>query len=82
MDRDIFDEYLEQFHEASTEVKWKYSNKLDDVDLMFFQHDFIAIKQGLDYYGFSERPFLRMAEEAGAYYIRWSELRETFDRFC
>ena len=47
---------------------WKYSHKLDDYDLMFMQHDFITIKLGVDYYGFSERPFLRMAKEAGAYY--------------
>lgn len=47
---------------------WKYSHKLDDVDLEFLQHDFITIKQGVNYYGFSERPFLRMAKEAGAYY--------------
>ena len=26
----------------------------------FLQHDFITIKQGVNYYGFSERPFLRM----------------------
>ena len=47
---------------------WKYSHKLDDVDMEFLQHDFITIKQGVNYYGFSERPFLRMAKEAGAYY--------------
>ena len=34
------------------------------------QHDFITIKQCVNYYGFSERPFLRMAKEAGAYYKR------------
>lgn len=47
---------------------WKYSGVLDDYDLAFLQHDFITIKQGVEYYGFSERPFLRMAKEAGAYY--------------
>ena len=40
---------------------WKYSHKLDDVDLEFLQHDFITIKQGVNYYGFSERPFLRIS---------------------
>ena len=47
---------------------WKYSHLLDEVDLEFLQHDFITIKMGVEYYGFSERPFLRMAKEAGAYY--------------
>ena len=42
---------------------WKYSGVLDDYDLAFLQHDFITIKQGVEYYGFSERPFLRMARK-------------------
>ena len=63
---------------------WKYSHKLDDVDLEFLQHDFITIKQGVNYYGFSERPFLRMAKEAGAYYKIGKMVRikrELFDRY-
>ena len=48
---------------------WKYSGVLDDYDLAFLQHDFITIKQGVEYYGFSERRFLRMAKEAGAFYM-------------
>lgn len=47
---------------------WKYSGVLDDYDLAFLQRDFITIKQGVEYYGFSERPFIRMAKEAGAFY--------------
>ena len=43
---------------------WKYSGVLDDYDLAFLQRDFITIKQGVEYYGFSERPFIRMAKEA------------------
>ncbi|MDD3052030.1 MAG: DUF6462 family protein [Candidatus Cloacimonetes bacterium] len=63
---------------------WKYSHKLDDYDLMFMQHDFITIKLGVDYYGFSERPFLRMAKEAGAYYKIGKMVRikrETFESY-
>lgn len=47
---------------------WKYSGVLDDYDLAFLQRDFITIRQGVEYYGFSERPFIRMAKEAGAFY--------------
>jgi len=53
---------------------WKYSHKLDDVDMEFLQHDFITIKQGVNYYGFSERPFLRMAKEAGALHWHYRSL--------
>ena len=63
---------------------WKYSHMLDDYDLMFMQHDFITIKLGVDYYGFSERPFLRMAKEAGAYYKIGKMVRikrETFESY-
>lgn len=62
---------------------WKYSHKLDDVDMEFLQHDFITIKQGVEYYGFSERPFLRIAKEAGAFYKIGKMVRikrDTFDR--
>lgn len=31
---------------------WKYSGVLDDYDLAFLQHDFITIKQGVEYYGY------------------------------
>ena len=37
---------------------WKYSHKLDDVDLEFLQHDFITIKQGVNYYGLVSVRFL------------------------
>ena len=63
---------------------WKYSHNLDDYDLMFIQHEFITIKLGVDYYGFSERPFLRMAKEAGAYYKIGKMVRikrEIFERY-
>ena len=63
---------------------WKYSHKLDDVDMEFLQHKFITIKQGVNYYGFSERPFLRMAKEAGTYYKIGKMVRirrDLFDRY-
>lgn len=47
---------------------WKYSHQLDERDLAFLQHDFITIPMGVEYYGFSERPLLRMAKDAGAFY--------------
>lgn len=47
---------------------WKYSHQLDERDLAFLQHDFMTIPMGVEYYGFSERPLLRMAKDAGAFY--------------
>ena len=47
---------------------WKYSHQLDERDLAFLQHEFITVSMGIEYYGFSERPLVRMAKEAGAFY--------------
>lgn len=47
---------------------WKYSNQLDERDIAFLQHEFITVPMGIEYYGYSERPLVRMAKEAGAYY--------------
>ena len=47
---------------------WKYSHRLDERDLAFLQHEFITVSMGIEYYGFSERPLIRMAKEAGAFY--------------
>ncbi len=47
---------------------WKYSHQLDERDLAFLQHEFITVPMGIEYYGFSERPLIRMAKEAGAFY--------------
>lgn len=49
-------------------VIWKYSDQLDDEDILFAQHDFISFKAGCDYYGLGEKPFVRMAREAGSVY--------------
>ena len=65
INRDIFNEYLEQFREPST---WKYSDQLDDMDLKMMKRDFFTYKIGMDYYGFSIRPLMRIAREAGAFY--------------
>ena len=47
---------------------WKYSGELDERDLAFLEHEFIMIPMGIEYYGFSERPLIRMAKDAGAFY--------------
>ena len=47
---------------------WKYSHQLDERDLAFLQRDLVTITMGVEYYGFSERPLVRMAKEAGAFY--------------
>ena len=46
---------------------WKYSDQLDDMDLKMMKRDFFTYKIGMDYYGFSIRPLMRIAREAGAF---------------
>ena len=47
---------------------WKFSDKIDDVDLAFLQKEFITCLEGQEYYGLGEKPFIRIAREAGAVY--------------
>ena len=46
---------------TETGQAWKYSGQLNERDLAFLQHQFITIPMGIEYYGFSERPLVRMA---------------------
>ena len=63
---------------------WKYSGQLDERDLAFLQRHFITVPMGIEYYGFSERPLVRMAKDAGAYY-KFGKMvrinREIFDAY-
>lgn len=47
---------------------WMCSDLLDDEDILFAQHDFISFRIGCEYYGLGEKPFVRMAREAGSVY--------------
>ena len=47
---------------------WKFSQYLDDEDLMFARKYFITYKIGCEYYGLGEKPMIRMAWESGAVY--------------
>ena len=47
---------------------WKYSGRLDDIDILFAQKDFFSYSQGCDYYGLTEKTIVRMARESGAIY--------------
>ena len=63
---------------------WKYSGQLDERDLAFLQRRFITVSMGIEYYGFSERPLVRMAKDAGAYYKIGKMVRinrENFDAY-
>lgn len=40
---------------------WMFSDRIDDVDLEFAQHDFITYRMGREYYGLGEKPMIRMA---------------------
>lgn len=47
---------------------WKYSDKLDEWDLEFAQKQFITYREGIEYYGLTEKSIVRLAREAGAVY--------------
>lgn len=47
---------------------WMFSDKLDDQDILFAQHNFITYNMGSEYYGMSVKVFTRLAREAGAAY--------------
>ena len=53
---------------------WKYSGVLDDYDLAFLQRDFITIKQGVEYYGFSERH----EDLCNRFRLRWLAISTSF----
>ena len=47
---------------------WKFSDLIDDADLVFLQREFITYFEGADYYGLGLKKFTRLAHEAGAVY--------------
>ena len=47
---------------------WKFSDQIDDVDVEMLRHDFITLRDGMEYYQLNEKPMIRMAREAGSVY--------------
>ena len=47
---------------------WKFSQYLDDEDLMFAHKVMVTYKLASDYYGIGEKPMIRMAWASGAVY--------------
>lgn len=47
---------------------WKFSDQIDDADVEMLQHEFITLRQGMEYYQLNEKPMIRLAREAGAVY--------------
>ena len=47
---------------------WKLSDQIDDVDVEMLRHDFITLREGMEYYHLHEKPMVRLAREAGAVY--------------
>ena len=74
INRDIFDAYLERFHESAT-GKWKMSgnvwmlsDEIDDEDMEFMSHDYVTYNMACEYYRLGIKPVVRMAHEARAVY--------------
>ena len=47
---------------------WKLSDQIDDMDVEMLRHDFITLREGMEYYHLNEKPMVRLAREAGAVY--------------
>ena len=47
---------------------WKFSDQIDDVDVEMLRHDFITLREGMEYYHLNEKPMVRLAREAGSVY--------------
>ncbi len=47
---------------------WMFSDYLDEEDIEFARHSFFTVPDGMRYYGINEKPFYRIAREAGALY--------------
>ena len=63
---------------------WMFSDRIDDVDLEFAQHDFITYRMGGEYYGLGEKPMIRMAWASGAVYKVGKKVlikREIFEEY-
>ena len=63
---------------------WMFSDRLDDQDILFAQHNFITYNMGSEYYGLSIKVFTRLAWEAGAAYKIGKMVRvnrEVFEKY-
>ena len=58
---------------------WKFSDQIDDVDVEMLRHDFITLREGVEYYQLNEKPMVRLAREAGAVYniVKMVRVRRT-----
>ena len=48
---------------------WKVSDLLDETDIRFAQKQFFDLRSGYEYYGLTEKVLMRMASEAGFYWL-------------
>lgn len=49
-------------------IAWKFSDQIDDVDLMFMMHDFVTYNQASDYYGLGMKNLITLTHKCGAVY--------------
>ncbi|SEK95515.1 MULTISPECIES: excisionase [unclassified Butyrivibrio] len=63
---------------------WKFSQYLDDEDIMFAHRIFVSYKIAGEYYGIGEKPMIRMAWASGAVYKVGKKVlikREIFEEY-
>lgn len=47
---------------------WKFSDQIDDEDVLMLGRYFITYQMASEYYGLGMKPLVRLAKEAGAVY--------------
>lgn len=65
-------------------IIWKFSQYLDDEDIMFSQKILISYRMARDYYGIGMKPLIRMVWASGAVYKIGKKVlisREIFEEY-
>ncbi len=47
---------------------WMFSDRIDDEDMEFMQHEYVTYNMASEYYGIGLKPVTRLSHEAGAVY--------------
>ncbi len=47
---------------------WMFSDRIDDEDMEFMQHEYVTYNMASEYYGLGLKPVTRLSHEAGAVY--------------
>jgi len=49
-------------NKLTTNLQWKFSDQIDDVDVEMLRRDFITFREAMEYYGLNEKPVVACSE--------------------